>query len=128
MEPIFFAQLFGLYFIITGALVAIRRCSIMPAVSDLGNNRGLVLVLAFIELAAGLALVLVYPAVSFELTGIISLIGWVMVVESLLYLALPANIIRKFIRWFNKPSWYVAGGILSILIGVYLAAIGFAFI
>lgn len=124
---IFLAQLFGLYFIIVGAIVAIRRQSFMPAIADLANNRGLLLVLSVVEIIAGLALVLAYPTVTYDFVGIISLIGWMMLIEGILYLALPARSVQKLIRNFNTPSWYVYGGAVAVVLGVYLAGVGFGY-
>lgn len=124
---IFLAQLFGLYFIIVGAIVALRRRSFMPAIADLIQNRPLLLVVAVVELAAGLAVVLAFPAITANVAGIISLIGWMMLVEGVVYLALPARMMQKFVRRFNTPIWYVYGGAFSVVLGAYLAGTGFGY-
>ncbi|HYF10028.1 MAG TPA: hypothetical protein VD967_00255 [Candidatus Paceibacterota bacterium] len=124
---IFLAQLFGLYFIIVGAIVALRRKSMMPAVSELVGNRPMLLLLAFIELAAGLAIVVAYPAITFDVMGIISLVGWVMLVEGVIYLTLPIRVVQKFVRHFNTGLWYVYGGAFSVVLGLYLAGRGFGY-
>lgn len=125
---LFFAKLFGLYFVIVGAIILVRRKAIMPAVQDLAQNRALMLVMAVIEIAAGLALVVAYPTVSTTLTGVISLVGYMMLVEGVLYLAAPARVVRKFIAYFNRPAWFIMGGIGSIIAGLYLAGLGFGLI
>ena len=53
---IFLAQLFGLYFIIAGLIIMVRRKSLMPAVTEFGHSRALVLIVALVELIAGLAI------------------------------------------------------------------------
>jgi uncharacterized membrane protein len=121
----FFAQLFGLYFIIVGVIVFLRRKAIMPVVREFMDNRALLFVMAILELIAGLSLVLVYKTVAWSVPGIISLIGYMMVIEGLIYLAAPARFVQKFIRTFNTPTWFMAGGILSIVAGAYLASVGF---
>lgn len=123
----FLAQLFGLYFVIVGAIVALRRKSMMPAMAELVNNRPVLLIMAFIELAAGLAVVLAYPTITVSVPGIISLVGWMMLVEGVIYLALPIRTVQKFVRRFNTNSWYVYGGAFSIVIGIYLAGVGFGY-
>jgi hypothetical protein len=121
------AQLLGLYFMIVGVIVLYRRKAIMPAVSELARNKGLVLAIAVVELLAGLAIVITYPAVTFDWMGIISVIGWMLMVESILYLSLPSKKVQKWIRRFNTRSWYGAGGAISIVAGAYLAGVGFGF-
>lgn len=128
MEPLFLAQLFGVYFVIVGAVVMLRQKAVMPAIAEIMENRALLYLLALVELAAGLAVVLAYPEVSFDWMGVISLVGWMMTIEGILYLALPYRQVHKFVKSFNTQSWYVAGGVLSIVLGVYLAGVGFGLV
>ena len=95
---IFFAKLFGIYFIIVGTIILIRRRSVIPTVKDLLGNKALLLTLASIELAAGIALVLEFPTVSPGVPGIISLVGYMMVIESIFYFAAPSRFVQKFLR------------------------------
>lgn len=125
MYDLFFAQLFGLYFIIIGLVVVVRQQTIRPVISQLAHNRYAFMLIGFLELAAGLALVLSYPEVNFTLPGIISLIGWMMTVESIFYLTMPHRSVERIVKSFNTPAWYMGGGALSVLIGAYLALIGF---
>lgn len=128
MESYFLAQLIGLYLLVVGVVVTVRRCSLMPAVAELVKNKGVLVLLGAVELAAGIAIVLVYPRITFDWMGIISLVGWMMVVESLVYLTMPLGRVQRTIRAFNKPSWYVGGGLIAIVLGAYLVAIGFGLV
>lgn len=127
MESPLIAQLLGLYFIIVAVLVLVRRRSIMPAVSDLAENRPLLFVVALVELAAGLALILTQPSILESWMGIMSVIGWMLVIEAIIYLALPARKVQKFIKRFNKREWYLGGGIVALALGAALAGYGFGF-
>lgn len=122
---IFLAQLLGLYFIIVGAVVLVRRKSLMPAIDAMAANRPVLILLGVVELAAGLALAIVFPTVSLSVEGIISLVGYIMIAESITYLAAPSRSVRQIVRSFNTQAWYIAGGLLAILGGVYLAGTGF---
>lgn len=119
------AQILGLYFIIIGVIVLYRRRAIMPALSRLVANRPILLVIGLMEILAGLALVLTYPMVTLSADGLISLIGWVLLVEGLLYFALPSRKVQRLVRRFNSPSWHRSGAVLAILMGGYLAGTGF---
>lgn len=122
------AQLLGLYFIIVGVLVLYRRKSIMPAVSQLVANRPLLFVIALAEILAGLAVILTFPQFSPSWEGALSIIGWVLTIEGILYLALPFRVVQRFVRKFNNDTWYGTGGAVAILLGAYLAAGGFGFL
>jgi len=121
-------QLLGLYFIIVGLIVVVRRTAFMPAIKQLMLNRPMLMVVGFVELFAGLAIVLAYPNVSFSADGVTSLVGWMMVVESVFYLLLPSKEMQKFVKKFNTPTWYLSGGIIALLLGAYLAGKGFGII
>lgn len=127
MLELFIAKLFGLYLIIMGALVLLKKKSVMPAVMDIAKNRALTLVLGALELAAGLAIVLVFKEVSMSPTGLISLIGYMMIVEGIVYLALPVKQIQKMVRSFGNRQWFMASGVVAVLAGIYLAGFGFGF-
>ena len=122
------AKVIGFYFLIMGALVILRRSAVMPAIADLAKNRGLVLALGAIELAAGLSLVVAYPKVSLSVEGLLSLIGYMLVVESILYFGFPMSSIRSIAAKFNRSEWYVGGGLVSLAIGGYLLASSFGFL
>ena len=124
---LFFAKLFGIYFILVGSLIMLRRKSILPAVIRFAQDRALILVFSALEIAAGLAIVIAYPIVGNSVSGIISLIGYILVIEGVLYLAAPAAFIRTMIGYFNKPIWFVIGGFLSIVAGIFLAGKGFGY-
>ncbi len=124
---LFLAQLLGIYFLVVGVLVVLRRDSFMPIIAELGHNRPLVFTIAIFELAVGLSLALSHSIFTFDYRGIISVIGWTMLIEGVLYLALPFPKVRKIFKTFNKSGWYLSGGTLSIVAGVYLAGIGFGF-
>ncbi len=121
-------QLLGLYFIIVGVIALYRRKAIMPAVAQLAANRPLLFVVALVEIMAGLAVILTYPTLSADWMGLISVIGWMLIIEGVVYLSMPNKKVQRLIRRFNTQSWYGAGGALAIVLGGYLAAVGFGLI
>ncbi len=122
---IFLAKLFGLYFLIIGIIILVRRKAVMPAVSELVSNRAVLITLAIIEIGAGLALTLTYPTIQWSVDGILSTIGYMLLVEGLIYLASPYKPTQKFIKQFNKSHWLISGGVASVVVGAYLVAYGF---
>lgn len=130
MDPlsIFLAQLFGLYFVIAGGVILFRRKSLIPVVAEFGHDRALVLVIALMELIGGLAIAIAHPIWTPDWRGLITLIGWWMIIESVIYLVMPYTGIRRMIRMFNTSQWYISGGFLSIAIGLYLVGVGFGYL
>jgi uncharacterized membrane protein len=125
---IYLAQLFGIYFVIIGILSMVRRKSMAPKVRELVGTKSSFFLYALIELAIGLALVVSHPPITASWVGLLSLIGWMMVIESILFLSLPSKLVQKFVGWFNRPGWYIAGGALSVALGGYLVFTGFGLV
>lgn len=119
------AQLLGLYFIIVGVAVVYRRKSIMPAIGQMISNRAILMVIALLEILAGLAIILTYPQIAATMEGVLAVIGWILVIEGVLYLAMPVRSVQRFVRKFNNDTWYGTGGAIAILLGAYLAGAGF---
>jgi uncharacterized membrane protein len=124
---IFLAKLFGLYFLIAGGIVMFRQKSFMPVVMDLFNSKALIMLVGLLELVAGLALVIAMPTLTPDWRGLITLIGYSMIAEGVIYLSSPYAKIHKFFRYFNTPTWYTSGGLLAVVLGAYLAGKGFGF-
>lgn len=122
---IFLAKLFGLYFLIIGIIILVRRKAVMPAISELTSNRPVLLALAIIEIGAGLALALAYPTITWDVQGIFAVIGYMLLVEGLLYLVSPYRMTQRFVKSFNKSEWFMSGAVASVLVGGYLVAYGF---
>mgnify|MGYP001577535211 FL=1 len=125
MLEVFIAKLFGLYLLIMGVLVLTKKKSVMPAVMDLVKNRALTIVLGTLSLVAGLAVVLAFQEVSTSPAGLISLIGYMMVVEGIIYLALPVKSVQKMVRSFGNKQWFMVSGVVAVLAGIYLSGFGF---
>ena len=128
MTTLFLAQLFGIYFILIGLVVLLRRGSLLPVIRDVISNKALLFVVALIELIAGLAITLTYPSPMLSVEGALSLIGWMMLVEGILYLLLPIKDVKRMVSSFNKPSWYLSGAVVSVILGSSLTAYGFSLI
>ncbi len=120
-------QLLGLYFIIVGVVVLYRRRSLMPAIGQLVANPALRTVIGLVEIMAGLAIVLIYTEVTLDAAGLVSLIGWTLIVEGIVYLSMPSRTVQKFLKRFNRDSWYRTGGVIAVIMGAYLAGVGFGY-
>lgn len=122
---LFLAKVFGLYMLAAGLLILVRRKAIMPAVAEFGESRALLLSIGLLELVAGIALLSAHMVFALDFRGLITFIGVWMIFEGILYAALPMQKLRRLIRIVNKPRWFIVGGILSALLGAWLAAVGF---
>jgi hypothetical protein len=126
-STILLSQVFGLYFIIVGAAIVIRRRYFLPVFGAFIEERLTRAIVALIELLAGLFLVVMHNDWSSMPAVIISLLGWITTVEGSAYLLLSDEFVEKMFRALNTTSWYAVSGLLSVLGGLYLAGYGFGF-
>lgn len=127
LQTVFLSKVLGIFLVVLGTAIIVRRHYFLPIFASYVRERLTRTVASLIELLIGLFLALnndwsPLPA------ALITLIGWMVVAEGLAYLLLPDEYVEKIIRTFNTASWYIAGGLLAIVAGGYLAAYGFGFI
>lgn len=119
------SQVLGLFLIIVGASVMFRKRYFVPVIGEFVEERLMRMVMGLLELLAGLFLVVTHTDWSSLPASIITAIGYVLVIEGTGYLLLSDRSVSWIIRTFNVRTWYFFGGMLSILMGAYLAAFGF---
>ena len=125
---ILLAKVLGLFLIVIGALIVLRRSYFMPVFGSYPEERLIRAVVSMAEVLAGLFLVVMHNQWSPLPAAVVTIIGWLVLLEGLLYLVLPDDLVGRFIATFNSEGWYIAGGVLAIVAGAYLAAFGFGWI
>ena len=123
---LFLSQVLGLFLLIVGSAVLYRKQYLVPVIGEFVEERLMRMVMGILELLAGLFLVLAHTDWSSIPAGIITAIGYLLVIEGTAYLLLPDAAMRWVIRTFNVRLWYHLGGVLAIMLGAYLCAYGFA--
>ena len=115
------SEVIGLYMIVVGigGLIAPSRWRAM--MDDLERSPGLVMALGFPVFATGATLVLIHSIWTDPLAVIVSLIGYVALIEGALLLAIPAPLIRIG-RW--SVNFTRAWAALSIVLGILLFLAG----
>jgi hypothetical protein len=121
---LFLSKVVGLTLIVIGLLIALRRRELVPVFATYTEQRLLRFIVSMIELVAGLALVL-HNAWSPPGAAILTLLGWMAVVEAVFYMLAPDDVVARFMAVFNTEGWYIAGGALAVAVGLYLAGFGF---
>ena len=124
---IFLAKIFGLYMIIIGLAFILKHRIFVRMISDAIKNLHAVYFLIIGELLLGLLLVLHHNIWEADWRIIITIISWITLIEAFFYLILPHSVLMRVMHSLNTNAMYVFGGVLSIILGLYLAYIGFGF-
>lgn len=124
-RTVFLARLFGLYLLVMGAAMLLQRDAFLATVKAVTSDAPLVLTVAVFTLFAGLAMVLLHNIWSGGvLPAIITLLGWLTLIKSVVLLFLPlARLPSPYAA--VSPNYFLISGVLTLLLGVYLTAAGF---
>ena len=122
---VYLSKVFGISLVIIGAVIMIRRRYFIPAIGAFVRERLVRTITAFIELLAGTFLIVGHNVWSPLPAAIISLLGWIAVIEAIAYLLLPDAVLERAISVLNTETVYLVGGLLAIALGIYLTGFGF---
>lgn len=121
------AKVIGVAAIIKTLAILLRRKECMDLIDGLLNNKGLLYTIGSLELIAGLFMVNTHNIWYGGFPVVITIIGWLMVIEGIFIALFPISTVRKVFNKFNTPTWYKIGIVLGLVVGIYLASKGFAY-
>lgn len=125
-STVLLAKVLGLFMVIVGLAMLLQRREMAEISRRYAEDVPLRVFISAIELLAGLFLVALHNDWSGVPAGIVSLVGWMAVLEGTLYLALPTRVLKPWLMSFASPGILAVSGALAVLLGLYLAAWGFS--
>lgn len=118
------ARVYGLA-IIALALAAIAAPTRMgAAIADFERSPGLTLVTAIFTLFLGLALIVIHNHWTDLVAGLVSLMGWIILIKSLLLLAAPAGLLKFGVAASSSPGRVRLWGVIVLILGAIFLALG----
>ncbi len=120
---IFLARLFGIYLLVMAADFLFRRHEIEKAVKDFASSRGLLMFSGSNSLFVGLIVILTHPIYEPSWRGIITLLGYLLIVRGIIRVAFPSYIQKKLVSFFRRGYWVVFA--ILFVLGLYLTYSGF---
>ncbi|HTS10457.1 MAG TPA: hypothetical protein VMP68_33140 [Candidatus Eisenbacteria bacterium] len=126
-RTIFLSKLLGLYCLILAFSLALHKTESMEEIAALVQNAPDMLVVGVFTLFAGLAMILGHNLWhGGGVTIVVTLIGWVTLLKSVLILLVPASVeSRIFLGPLHSEGLYYFRLALTFLLGVYLTYGGF---
>lgn len=124
---LFLAQAFGMYFIVMG-LVMFRGNTLHEVITSFAQNKALKFFAGVFVLILGILLVLVHNVWEGPAWQVfITVMAWLTFLKGITYLLVPQSFYMALVRALNKNSVFVVGGIVMIVLGAWLAYVGFGF-
>lgn len=124
LHALIIAQIAGLYLLIMSIIMLVRRNTYRQFVAHLKPSSGLIIMTASFGLLIGLFIIVIHNRWVFDLDVIITLLGWIIAIKSVLWLAIPEEMLA-FTRALYRSNWYYVFIIILALIGIFLILKGF---
>ncbi len=122
---LFLAQVIGLYFIVIGASLLLNYKVLRKVMDDFITDTRFMFLGGSMILVLGLLLVASHNVWEGSWRVIITIIGWLTLFKGAAYLLLPKDMFKQWVKILNKKKCYKSGGVVVIILGLYLAAKGF---
>lgn len=120
---LFLAKLLGVYLLIIAADMLFRKSELEKAVKDLASSKGLLLLSGSSSLFVGLAVILAHPVYARSWEGLVTLLGYLLVVRGIMRFAFPSLVQKKVATMFHKRYWIIF--LTFLILGFYLTYMGF---
>jgi uncharacterized membrane protein HdeD (DUF308 family) len=120
---LFLAKLIGLYFLIYGLLSLWGRKQTVSLAKEIGASKGLLAVSGEISLLFGLVIVIDHTIWETSWRGLITLLGYLMILKGILRFAFPTYV-KKCIS--KATHWLPLISLILIVLGAYLTYCGFS--
>jgi hypothetical protein len=120
------AKVFGVALFVIGIALIVYRDHFAQITRDFLQQKLLRTVISFTEMVVGLFIVIGHNVWSPPPAAVITLLGWMFVLEGAAYLLQPERWTVRFVNAVNRPQFFVASGIIGLVLGIYLADYGFA--
>ena len=124
LHTLFFAQIMGLYLIIIAIILLARKNYYQHLLTNIKEGSSSVVVSSGFGLLIGLCVVLTHNIWLWETEVLVTLVGWGVVVKSVLWLSVPEYMVNMCKKIYGGIGYYLVIFITAVL-GVVLTAHGY---
>lgn len=124
---IILAKVLGIFTIVKGLFILFKKADCKKLVDEMIDSHSATIVIGAVEFLAALFLVINHNVWSGGFPVVITLIGWIMLIDGLFALLMPHKTIMKIYKKINKDSFYNFGIVFCFVIGIYLTLAGFSY-
>ena len=120
------AKIISPLFIIVAISMLLNRRYYHAIINELLETPPLLHFAAFIKLFIGILLVLFHNFWSTNWSILITLLGWIVLIKSLIFFLFPRQVIEFCKKMLSNPKIITFTGISCLIIGLFLSLAGFA--
>jgi len=127
MTTTFLAQAIGILLFIVGLSLASERKMVMGIFKELFKYRVLTYIWGLITLVISVIMILQHNIWSGTTELAVTILGWYLFLEALVYVFLPQKYLSIFLKWLQKKFVYYSLAAVFLLVGAYFFSYGFIF-
>ena len=127
MTTTFLAQAIGILLFIVGLSLASERKMVMGIFKELFKYRVLTYIWGLITLVISVIMILQHNIWSGTKELAVTILGWYLFLEALVYVFLPQKYLSIFLKWLQKKFVYYSLAAVFLLVGAYFFSYGFIF-
>jgi len=124
MLDIFFAKLLGLYLLIVSVLWLFRKKELKSSFRQTVGNKGFLALSASLNLIFGLIIAIVHTYWAWSFVGLITLIGYLMILKGILRIAYPERVKKHYAKMGDGAL--ILTLTVMLIVGAYLTYMGFS--
>jgi hypothetical protein len=110
----------GCFLIFWGILLLLKFKEFSTILEELINSKPLFYTVCSLYTLAGIIIVVLHNIWLISPRLLLTLLGWVMLIEGATYCLLPHQWVKKWAKNFYHSNWWLTGSILSITLGTAL--------
>ena len=120
---IFFAKFLGIYLLIATLELLVRRHELEGAVKDFASSKGLLMLSGSMSLLLGLAIAISHPVFEWNWQGLITLLGYLLIVRGVMRMSFPSRFQKRMVACFHRGYWVII--LILLVLGGFLTYSGF---
>lgn len=113
--------------LLAGAAILIDRTMVNRLLINLQDNLAAIFIMGLIALLMGLTIAALHTRWDNPLAIIVSIVGWLAIIEGALILCLQNRFITFFAPWFAKTTVSLIWGAVAVILGLVLLAGSFGY-
>jgi hypothetical protein len=124
---IYLSRLIGVVALIVAAAMLADKATVVATVEHLGQDRTALLLLGFLRVVIGAAIVLIHNVWSRGFWPlVVTLTGWAMLVRGVMNLFLPPEVMASLLAGAHVVDFYYLYAAIPLVLGAYLTLRGFS--
>jgi uncharacterized membrane protein HdeD (DUF308 family) len=124
---LFLAKVIGIYLLVAGIFIIRNYRSQKDVARDIIEDNALRYIFGSASLLIGLLIIAAHNNWTEGWKIVITVIGWATLLKGVATFLIPKEKMLSLIEKFGSPNWYLMGGIIWTVLGLYLSYIGFFF-